>query len=404
MTVMRKHQRYFPVVSAEDRERLLPYFIAVRNGGTEYLDVVKSGNEGVLRARFADAAFFYAEDSAHKLEEFTPRLSTLMFQARLGSMLDKVQRVKQTVPVIAAMLDLDGAGLATARRAADLFKSDLATQMVVELTSLQGIMGREYALRSGEPAAVAQAIFEHYLPRYQGDQLPQSGAGLALGIANRLDSLVGLFAVGLAPSGSADPFGLRREAQGLVQSLIGGRQSFDLWPALRAAAQQMPVAMDEKILADVLAFVRDRLYTLLRDEGLPHDVVSAVLAEQAANPFRAYESAHALAELVNTPDWTDVLTAYARCKRIVRSLPERYALAPEYYTEDASRGLLAAWEAVVPCLNGTVEMMGSALAICVSRSTTSSPISSSTPTIRRCARPGWGWCSAWPPFRTAWPI
>jgi glycyl-tRNA synthetase len=361
VTVMRKHQRYFPVLAPNGSSRLLPYFIAVRNGGSEYLDVVRAGNEGVLRARFADAAYFYKEDSAHKLAEFTPRLSTLMFQARLGSMLDKVHRVERLVPVVAGMLGLNASEMATAQRAAALFKSDLATQMVVELTSLQGIMGREYALLAGEPPEVAQAISEHYLPRYQGDRLPQTRAGLALGLANRLDSLVGLFAVGLAPSGSADPFGLRREALGVVQALAGAQQHFDLRRALAAAAEQMPVDVPDKVLVDVLAFVRDRLYGVLRDEGLAHDVVMAVLAEQPADPYGASMAARDLAGLVAAPGWGDLLTAYARCKRIVRGLPEVYPLAPSSYTEDATRALYVAVEAVALRLDGTVRPLGAVL-------------------------------------------
>ena len=234
------------------------------------------------------------------------------------------------------------ADLATTARAAALSKSDLATQMVVELTSLQGTIGREYARMSGERDAVAAAIFEHYLPRTQGDALPQTRPGLALGIASRLDSLVGLFAVGLAPTSSADPFGLRRDALGLVQALAGAGEPFDLRPALRAAAELLPVPVTDTVLADVLAFVRDRLYGWLRDQGLPHDAVNAVLAAQGHDPARATAAARELAELVKAPDWGDIFTAYARCKRIVRTLPAIYALTPEYYTEEATRGLYEA--------------------------------------------------------------
>ena len=258
-------------------------------------------------------------------------------------MLDKVHRLEKLAPAIGCLLGLDDADLTTAGRAAALAKSDLATQMVVELTSLQGIMGREYARLSGEPDAVAVAIFEHYLPRSQGDALPQTRPSLALGIASRLDSLVGLFAVGLAPTASADPFGLRRDALGLVQTLAGAGQTFDLRPALAAAAGLMPVPVSEQVLADVLAFIRDRLYGWLRDQGLPHDVVSAVLAEQGHDPARAAATARDLAELVKLPDWADLFTAYARCKRIVRALPEVYPLAPERYTEPATSGLYEAW-------------------------------------------------------------
>jgi glycyl-tRNA synthetase len=216
--------------------------------------------------------------------------------------------------------------------------------MVVELTSLQGIMGREYARLSGEADAVATAIFEHYLPRFQGDALPQTRPGLALGIANRLDSLVGLFAVGLAPTATADPFGLRRDALGLVQALVGVGQPFDLRPGLKAAAELMPVPVSDAVLANALTFIRDRLYVWLRDQGLPHDVVAAVLAERFFDPYRAAVAARDLAELVKTPDWPDVLIAYARSKRIVRGVPEVYPLAPEFYAEQATQELYEAWQ------------------------------------------------------------
>ncbi len=346
ITVMKKHQRYFPVVDAQGQ--MLPYFIAVRNGGTDHLEVVQAGNEGVLRARYADASYFFRADTARPLADFTSRLSTLTFQEKLGSMLDKVRRVEQLAPHLGELLGLTAEEQRTTRRAAQLFKSDLATQMVVELTSLQGVMGREYARLSGEDPAVSQAIFEHYLPRSQGDILPQSRPGRVLGIANRLDSLIGLFAVGLAPTSTADPFGLRRDALGLVQALAGLEQPLDLRPALAATAAQMPVPVSESVLADVLAFVRDRLYGWLRDQGLPHDAVNAVLAVQGHDPARATAAARDLAQLVQAADWPETFTAYARCKRIVRSLPDIYALAPEHYTEPATRGLYDAWQAVAP--------------------------------------------------------
>ncbi|MGQ9490843.1 MAG: glycine--tRNA ligase subunit beta [Anaerolineae bacterium] len=371
ITVMKKHQRYFPVPgrsesagpTGEQPAGLLPYFITVRNGGPEHADIVRAGNEGVLRARYADADYFFKADTARHLAEFTPRLATLTFQEKLGSMLDKVARVQKLVPVLAPMLALSEAEMATARRAAELFKSDLATQMVVELTSLQGIMGREYARLSGEDEAVAQAIFEHYLPRSQGDMLPATRPGLLLGIANRLDSLVGLFAVGLAPTSTADPFGLRREALGLVASLVGCQQPFDMRPALQAAAALMPVPVDEQALADVRAFIRDRLYAWLRDQGLPHDVVSAVLAEQAHDPYRAAVTARELAVLTQAADWPEVLTAYARARRIVRGLSEVYPLRPEFYVEPAARALYEAAEEAVRQIgqSATVPVLGAVL-------------------------------------------
>jgi glycyl-tRNA synthetase len=355
ITVMKKHQRYFPITQDG---RMLPYFITVRNGPGEFMEYVREGNEGVIRARYADANYFFRADTSKPLSEFTAKLHTLTFQEKLGSMLDKVNRVERLVPVFATMLGLSEAEQATAQRASGLFKSDLATQMVVELTSLQGIIGREYARISGESDEVAVAISEHYLPRYQGDAIPSALPGLLIGVANRLDSLVGLFAVKLAPTSTADPFGLRRDALGLVGALAGRRQSLDLREAAKAVAAEMPVPVTEQVLADVLTFVRDRLYVWLRDQGLPHDVVTAVLAEQAHDPFRAAQMARDLHTLTQTPTWTDVLTAYARSKRIVRSLGERYELAPEHYRDEATHGLYEALQAESPKLNGTVGALG----------------------------------------------
>jgi glycyl-tRNA synthetase len=246
---------------------------------------------------------------------------------------------------LADQLGLDEGDRAIAQRAAALFKSDLATQMVVELTSLPGIMGREYALIPGEPRDVASAIYEPYLPRFQGDTPPASKPGLLLGIANRLDSLVGLFAVGLAPTSTADPFGLRRDALGLVGALVGCKQSFGLQLALQTAAAEMPVPVTPQVLSDVLGFIRDRLFVWLRDQGLPHEVVAAVLAERSYDPYLAATAARELAALTQSPGWNDTLTAYARCKRIVRSLPDTYALAPEHYSEPATRSLYEALQA-----------------------------------------------------------
>jgi glycyl-tRNA synthetase len=364
ITVMKKHQRYFPVVRDG---KMLPHFITVRNGPAEYLDVVREGNEGVIRARYADANYFFRADTGRPLEEFTPRLATLTFQEKLGSMLDKVHRVERIVAPLAKQLGLTADEQAAAQRAAQLFKSDLATQMVVELTSLQGIMGREYAKLSGEPEAVANAIYEHYLPRFQGDALPASKPGLLIGIANRLDSLVGLFAVNLAPTSTADPFGLRRDALGLVGALVGCKQSFGLQLALQTVAAEMPAPVAPQVLTDVLGFIRDRLFVWLRDQGLGHDVVNAVLAERSYDPYLAATAARELAALTQSAGWGEMLTAYARCKRIVRSLPETYELASDAYAEPATRGLydaLIAAEARMAKADGEhdVALLGEVLA------------------------------------------
>jgi glycyl-tRNA synthetase len=292
---MKKHQRYFPIYQSTN---LLPYFIAVRNGGEEHLDVVRRGNEAVIRARFADANYFYREDIKKPLEEFLPRLGTLTFQERLGSMLDKTNRLKKLVPQLAEMVGLSDEETKVAQRAAHLCKADLATQMVVEMTSLQGVMGREYALKSGEPPAVAEAIFEHYLPRSAGDVSPRTLPGLVVGLANRLDSLAGLFAVGLAPTGSSDPYHLRRDALGLVQNLIAHQVPFSVREGLAAAARLLPVAVAEDTLAAALDFIVERLRGVLREQGFCYDVVDSVLAARGDDPFRAHQAVVELGQWV----------------------------------------------------------------------------------------------------------
>lgn len=365
ITVMKKHQRYFPVIRAVQPAgsgnsgisnddavsapgSLLPYFVAVRNGGTEHIDVVRQGNEAVLRARYADADYFFKADTAQPLEDFLPRLDTLLFQEQLGSMLDKTRRLEELAPRVGAELGLPEQELEQTRRAAHLCKADLATQMVIELTSLQGVMGREYALRSGENAAVANAIFEHYLPRFAGDQLPASRPGLVLGLANRLDSLAGLFSVGLAPTGSADPYGLRRDALGLVTTLIETETDYSIATGLEAATRLLPPqgGAGETWLADCLDFVKRRLEGVLRERELRHDVVQAALAERGDNPYRCWEAARDLQGWVQREDWDRLLIAYARCKRIVRPIAQEvraYQVDAEAFVEQASRQLWAAY-------------------------------------------------------------
>ncbi|RMG96887.1 MAG: glycine--tRNA ligase subunit beta [Chloroflexi bacterium] len=347
VAVMRKHQRYFPVYDGNGR--LLPYFISVRNGDERHLDVVVDGNEHVIRARFADAEFFYNNDRKHKLEEFVPKLATLTFQSDLGSMLDKTHRLERLTPVIAKMLGLDETETAVASRAASLAKADLATQMVIEMTSLQGIMGGHYARISGEPETVAQAIAEQY------ESVSHTRPGLVLAIADRLDSLMGLFTVGLAPKGSNDPFALRRAALQLIENLIANKTEFDLRAGLTEAGRLLPIVGDQTVLAEVMAFINGRLENMLREQGYPASVVKAVLAEQGHNPYAAARTVSALHELTQQPDWAQLLDAYARCVRITRGLDERYELRPEAFTLDEEKALAAAWQTAAAAMNGSIE-------------------------------------------------
>lgn len=343
ISVMKKHQRYFPIV--DQKGKLLPYFVAVRNGDEQNLPVVRLGNEDVIRARFADAAFFYKADTKQHLGCFLPRLDTLTFQERLGSMLDKVRRIEKLAPRVGEMLGLAPAELIVVHRIAELCKADLATQMVVEMTSLQGIMGREYARLSGEPDAVAEGIFEHYLPRFANDVLPASMPGLVVGLADKLDSLVALFAVGLQPSGTKDPFALRRAALGIVQVLLSKQVRLDLRKAIEMAVETLPkgilgdVALREGVQAAVLDYIAQRLRGVLLEEGLRYDVIDAALAERSYDPALARQTAVDLIRWVERDDWTELLNAYGRCARIMRGEGKPGEFNPRAITEDVTSHL-----------------------------------------------------------------
>jgi len=352
--VMKKHQRYFPVLNPAGE--MMPHFVTIANSdGLAHPEVVRRGNEGVIRARYADAAFFYRQDTAKPLEAFTPDLATLTFHERLGSMLDKVGRLQQLAPQIGEMLHASVEESTTIARAAALSKSDLVTSMVVEMTSLQGIMGEIYARQSGEPPAVAAAIREHYLPRAAGDVNPETAPGLALSLADKLDSLVGLFAVGAIPTGSADPFGLRRAALGVVHNLLATETDFDLSAALLRAAALQPVEVTDAARAETQDFVVRRLQGVLLDAGYAHDVVEAVLAARGHNPYAAQRACAALGILVDQPWWEEAFTAYARCARITRGVDEPLALNPAAYSEPVEQHLHDAYEGAANQMNATDE-------------------------------------------------
>jgi glycyl-tRNA synthetase len=315
ISVMKKHQRYFPVqrVGADGRLPLLPHFIAIRNGDDIGIDIVRQGNEHVLGARFADANFFVREDLKQPLEVYRAGLSKLIFQTKLGSMLDKSERMLKLSQELAPMLALSDVEASNLQRATYLAKADLVTQMVMEMTSLQGVIGREYALRSSEQADVANGIGEQY------QTVPKSKIGLAVALTDRIDSLVGLFAAGLAPTGAKDPFALRRAAIGVVQPLIEHGISFDLREAIQKAARLQPMEVKREVQAQVLDFIAGRLRVVLNEMGYRYDVVDAVLAEQAANPAAAAEAVRQLQAWVEREDWARILSGYARCVRIIRS-------------------------------------------------------------------------------------
>ncbi|XP_020584417.1 glycine--tRNA ligase, chloroplastic/mitochondrial 2 [Phalaenopsis equestris] len=316
ITVMQKYQKYFPVTD-ESSNRLLPFFIVVANGMLNK-SVVQKGNEAVLRARFEDANFFYKMDTQKKLSEYRGYLNGILFHEKLGTMLDKIARVQNIVVKLALALGLGEDVFPIVENAAALAMSDLATSVVTEFTSLSGVMARHYALKDGYSKEIAEALFEITLPRFSGDLLPKTDAGIVLAIADRLDSLVGLFGAGCQPTSTADPFGLRRICYGLVQILVENKRNLDLSNSLRLVANVQPIDIDDNQIQDVWQFVTRRLEQLLLDKGIRSEIVHSILSERANWPFMAAQSAIDMEEFSKSDLFHEVIEVYSRPTRIIR--------------------------------------------------------------------------------------
>uniref|UniRef100_A0A1D1ZWJ6 glycine--tRNA ligase n=1 Tax=Auxenochlorella protothecoides TaxID=3075 RepID=A0A1D1ZWJ6_AUXPR len=318
--VMRKHQRYFPVVDPQTNG-LLPHFITVANGAVN-VDLVRAGNEAVLRARFEDARFFYEADTKKSLEQHREKLESMTFQQDLGSLLDRCKRVFSLVEPLTLACGFDKDTEAVAGEAASLYNADLGTSMVTEMTALAGVMGRHYAEVEGRSSAVATAMYEGILPRFSGDALPSTPAGVLVSLADKLDAIVGLFAAGCAPTGNSDPYALRRAAVGLLGILLQQGVHMDLPALVALASAQLPVPVTPEVRAGVLDFITRRLEQLLLDEGLQPEAVRAALGARAHDPVLAAATARELAAgLAAGPDGAlgRVLGATTRAARLVRS-------------------------------------------------------------------------------------
>lgn len=324
ITPMRRHQRYFPVM--DKAGKLLPYFIAISNMRARDMGLIQAGNERVLRARLTDAAFYYKEDRKRPLPDRVPALRHVIFQEKLGTLYDKTERLMTLVGAMAAAVAPDLTEVA--KRAALLCKADLTTSMVKEFTELQGVMGREYARMAGEEARVCQAIEEHYWPRSAGDRVPASQVGAFVALADRLDSIVGCFGIGLTPSGSEDPYALRRAATGVVQILWDVNLSLDCAPLIRAALQAHESRLSRptgEIERDVGQFLATRLLGLMGEQGIPADVAAAVVpADKApADVPEAVRRARALLDLKASSQDFQQLTVVL--KRVMNILPPDFA-------------------------------------------------------------------------------
>lgn len=312
ITPMRDHQRYFPVKSADGK--LLPLFLTVRNGGKEYLETVQHGNERVLRARLADAQFFFDEDRKKSLAEHLEKLKTVVFQEGLGTVYDKSLRLEKLAGKIADAIGANDAEKKAAMRAALLSKADLVTGMVTEFTELQGVMGKEYARLDGEGEDVALAIDEHYMPRFAGDAQPKTRAGLVVSLADKMDNIVATFSRGLIPTGSQDPFALRRQALGMVHSIIEAGVAISLHGLVNWTMDLLKItdaAVREKMQADVADFMRLRLKNVLAEEGIRYDIADAVLGN-VDDVRRVLLAAKAVREQLAAPGMSDAVQAFVR--------------------------------------------------------------------------------------------
>ena len=282
-TVMVSHQKYFPVFKAENSKELLPYFITVSNGDPKKSDIIAKGNERVIRARLADGRYFYDNDIKQSLESFLPQLETVTFQEDLGSLRKKVDRISSVAGRISKQLNLEFQQQEHIQRAALLCKADLVSSIVYEFPELQGIMGQKYAVKSNEPEAVADAIFEHYLPRGADDILPQTVTGRVVAIADRLDTLVSIFGLGMVPTGSSDPFALRRAATAIVNITWDGDLAINLQQLLEDTATEFANTYNKEkaeLVTSLEDFFLQRIRTLLQEErNIDYDLVNAVLGE-----------------------------------------------------------------------------------------------------------------------------
>lgn len=313
ITPMKEHQRYFPVLDADGK--LLNKFITVRNGDSYAIDNVKRGNEKVLDARLSDALFFYHEDTKKPLEAYVERLDTIVFQQKLGTILDKTKRIQNLSEKIAKALALT---LPNLHRAAYLSKADLTTAMVFEFTELQGIMGRYYANLSNEPSEVAEAIYEHYLPRFAGDELPSTNEGIILALSDRLDSVAGFFAIGIQPTGSQDPYALRRQALGILNIMMEKKLDVRLFDLLDLALENFDFEdMDKQsVKSDLMSFFELRLKNLFTDMGIRYDVVDAIINIEDSNPFDLLIRAKDLDAWVKNNSVTEALQTFSRISNI----------------------------------------------------------------------------------------
>ena len=337
ITPMKDHQRYFPLVDQDGK--LLPMFLTVRNGSDHFIEVVQAGNERVLRARLDDAKFFFNEDRKKPLIDRQDGLTKIVFQEGLGNLADKTERLLTLVRVFSEECELHEDARVVLERATELAKTDLTTGMVTEFTELQGVMGKEYALLDGESPEVAEAIFEQYLPRFAGDVLPQTEAGKVLSIIDKIDNIVATFSRGLIPTGSQDPYALRRQTIGILNILLNSEWNISLRPIIVESMNLLNVPADkqDELLGQVEEFITLRLKNIFLDREVPHHVIDLLLSNNELSVADAEGLVKAL--LANRIDENvELVQAFTRMYNLVKDVT--YTSVDEsLLKEDAERAL-----------------------------------------------------------------
>jgi glycyl-tRNA synthetase beta chain len=349
ITSMKEHQRYFPVRDMQGD--LLPFFITVRNGDERALETVARGNEKVLRARLSDARFFYEEDQKLKISHALSKLENVVFHEELGTIGDKVRRIRDISGGLAEKLGLDDETKILIDRTAEICKFDLVSQMVYEFPELQGIMGERYARLAGEDERVAVGVFEHYLPRNATDRLPETTTGAIVSLADKMDTIVGCFSIGIVPTGSQDPYALRRQAAGIVHILLDRGLPFELEDlfshGLQSFVQKQQTKREpDEITKDLFDFFGLRLKNLLQDKGVRYDVVDAVLDSGFSNVSTTVKKAEALMDKVSEADFKGVVESFNRVYNLSQKLERESNVDPSLFENESENNLYDSLEAV----------------------------------------------------------
>jgi len=351
--VMEKHQKYFPIF--KNKDELLPLFIVIINNSKKYASKIREGNENVLRARLEDAKFFYQEDQKIPLEKRVDKLKNVIFQENLGSLFDKTERLELLCDYIADSLQVEQNVKKDLLRSAHLCKADLVTEIVKEFPELQGIMGKEYAVLSGERKDVAEAIFEHYLPRFSGDRLPLTKGGMILGIADKVDSIIGCFVMGLTPTGSQDPYGLRRQSRGKIAIILKNNLQISLKDIIRKSLSlykesvSVELKIDEnEIVSQILNFLKQRVKNIFLEEGIHYDVIDAVLAvDSDGDVVDIKNRIKVIEELYNQPIFGKILNSSSRVLNLSKNSEEN-EIVRSLLKEKAELSLYHNYESIYP--------------------------------------------------------